>query len=107
MEDVPKPGDHASCASCGNDIVFIGTYWDHVGELKPRHPASPQIADPASGLTPKEQLVMGGLLDAWQHFKVLTDVHQDDKRDFVDAIHRAQQVLMSRVVRRDYPDYWR
>lgn len=37
----PTIGDRAACASCRRPIVFIGPYWDHEGEPKPRHPASP------------------------------------------------------------------
>ena len=107
MDDTPKTGDRAACASCGNDIIFVGPHWDHVGELKPRHSAFPQKPNPTSGLVLEEQAIMKALLEAWHCFKTLTDVHQDDKRDFIEAIHRAQQVLMSRVVRRDYPDFWR
>ncbi len=48
-DDPPIPGTPAECEQCGNDIVFVGPYWDHVGALKPRHPAVPQKAVPISG----------------------------------------------------------
>jgi hypothetical protein len=34
-------GDRAECASCGREIVWLGTYWDHFG-TKYRHPAKPR-----------------------------------------------------------------
>ena len=37
-----KTGDKAVCAMCGNDIEYTGHFWDHVGEIKPRHPATLQ-----------------------------------------------------------------
>lgn len=40
---VPNIGDFARCNQCGKIIVFTGTYWDHQGEMKPRHIALPVI----------------------------------------------------------------
>lgn len=108
MVDGPKPGAPAVCDQCGNDIVFVGPYWDHVGELKPRHPAFPQKVNPASGLMPAEQRAMDALLAAWEAFKSIPDsLPVTEVQKFRDAIHDAQYVLTSLVVRRDYPDYWR
>lgn len=36
-----KTGDKAICSQCGQGIVFIGPHWDHPGEIKPKHPATP------------------------------------------------------------------
>ncbi len=42
MNDLdPKLGDLAICSMCGNQIMYVGPYWDHQGEHKPRHPATP------------------------------------------------------------------
>lgn len=41
MTTDPTIGDRATCASCHRPIVFVGSYWDHEGDPKPRHPASP------------------------------------------------------------------
>lgn len=40
-----KMGDKAICKMCDHEIVFIGPYWDHVGEWKPRHPGLPKTGD--------------------------------------------------------------
>lgn len=37
----PQRGDLAICSMCGEQIVYIDSYWDHNGENKPRHPAVP------------------------------------------------------------------
>ena len=40
---MPKPeiGDTNVCSSCGAKIQFLGTYWAHMGNKQPRHPAKP------------------------------------------------------------------
>ena len=40
----PQPVDKAICEMCGKEIIFDGQRWDHLGELKPRHPAWPKGA---------------------------------------------------------------
>lgn len=61
-----------------------------------------------SGLTPDEQRVSDALVEAWNRFMVLKDaIPIDEHRDFQRAIHDAQRVLMNRIVRRLYPEYWR
>lgn len=35
-------GMKAICKSCGKGITYVGPYWDHIGEPKPRHPAWPR-----------------------------------------------------------------
>jgi hypothetical protein len=108
MSTDPKVGDQSACASCGNDIVFIGPYWDHVGELKPRHPAWPSVPSEKSGLTPQEQEVMDALVSAWNKYKNLPGASfPNEQSDFIQAIHQAQSVLQSRIIRRLYPEYWR
>lgn len=44
MRDSPKLGDKAICKMCDREIIFDGRWWDHPGELKPRHPAWPKEA---------------------------------------------------------------
>jgi hypothetical protein len=46
MED-PTVGTRAVCKQCNKPIVFVGPYWDHEGEMKPRHVAIPIEAAPA------------------------------------------------------------
>lgn len=66
------------------------------------------MSQPESGLTPEEQQVMDALVEAWNRFKAIDEfISLDEQRDFNQAIHAAQQVLMGRIVRRLYPEYWR
>lgn len=58
------------------------------------------------GLTEKEGVVMDALCDAFIGFARLTRQHPDDLRDFTDGIHRCQDLLALRVVRRLYPRGW-
>lgn len=59
-----------------------------------------------TGLTPKEQIVMDFLTDAWKVYIDLKPLCDDDKREFMDAIHKLQRLLAVRIVRRDYPSGW-
>ena len=56
------------------------------------------------GLTSDEGKVMDDLVAAWNEFKKLNTTHPSEEHDFNDGIHRCQQVLMNRVLRRDYPN---
>lgn len=44
----PKPGASALCRMCGEEIIYIGPAWSHLGAAQPRHPALPQDAEPAA-----------------------------------------------------------
>ena len=61
------------------------------------------------GLMPAELKVMDALVQAWELSLELPlcDGSADDSRQFRDAIHQAQRILGQRVLRREYPDYWR
>lgn len=62
----PKFGDISNCSQCGKEIIFVGPYWDHMGDRKPRHTAQPGAMDTAEAepkphgawyalLSPREQ----------------------------------------------------
>jgi hypothetical protein len=59
-----------------------------------------------SPLTPNEEEIMNHLVDAWNKFIDLQEMHPDEINDFKDAIHKAQRILSMRTLRRDYPDYY-
>ncbi len=59
-----------------------------------------------NGLTEKEQLVMDKLMEAYSAFLDLSKEHPDERSDFVDGIHRCQDVLAVRICRRIYPKGW-
>lgn len=54
--------------------------------------------------TPEEQRVMDHLVNAWNEFVKLQVTHPSHNNDFGNAIHKCQDVLIHRVVQRDYPD---
>ena len=58
------------------------------------------------GLTDEERVVMDSLIFAWNQFLELEVQHPSDAPDFADGIHRCQQSLALRVVRREYPEGW-
>ena len=65
-------------------------------------------ADARSGLMPTEQKVMDALLAAWEAFRNIPDsLPNAEVQKFRGAIHDAQYVLASLIVRRLYPTYWR
>lgn len=60
-----------------------------------------------SGLTPEEQKVMAGLINAWNAWIAIdAAITSDELEEFRAAIHRAQHVLAFRAVRRQWPNYW-
>lgn len=58
------------------------------------------------GLTKKEQQVMDKLMECYDLFIEIDKEHPDEMRNFVDGVHRIQEVLAMRTVRRSYPEGW-
>jgi len=54
--------------------------------------------------TKQEQEIMDSLVDAHNKFVAMEQMHPDDTKEWVDGIHKCQNVLMRRIVARDYPD---
>jgi len=54
--------------------------------------------------TEEEKKVMALLVEAHNLFSQIKPTHQNDITDWVDGIHKCQQVLKGRVVSRDYPE---
>lgn len=75
-----------------------------------RHIADSKSGDkinPKTGLTELEQKCMDSLLDCHKYFFQLEEQHPDDPKDFVIAMHRIQDLLAIRIVRRLYPEGWK
>ncbi len=61
-----------------------------------------------SGLTEDEQRVMDAVIATWDEWQRIEDsIRPDEQAQVMQAINMIQTVLACRVVRRDYPDYWR
>jgi len=46
---------------------------------------------------------MKHLVKAVNYFNKLTTTHPSHEEDFVDGIHKCQNVILHRIVQRDYP----
>lgn len=64
-----------------------------------------QTTTTTGGLTPEEEAIMAALVRAWDGYCALPNVTIDGP-DFRQAIHTCQRILATRIVARDYPDYW-
>lgn len=53
-----------------------------------------------------EEAVLNALTEAWNQYVGLAVEHDDDLREFRDAIHRAQGLIAIRVARRVDPATW-
>ena len=59
-----------------------------------------------SGLTEDEQQVMDYVVAAWNAFGSLPEQRVDHLAQVRCAVHKIQQVLALRIVRRNYSEYW-
>ena len=59
-----------------------------------------------TGMTTDEQLCMNALCKAWRIFNNLPEQHPSDGSEFVSSLHRLQDLLAVRIVRRTYPEGW-
>jgi len=51
-----------------------------------------------------ELAILNRLADCWNGFCKLETQHPDDARDFANAIHDCQRIIMGRLAVRQYPD---
>ena len=59
-----------------------------------------------SGFTAQEHVCHEALQKFYSLFLKLPRQHPDEARDAADAIHRLQDLMAVRIVRRCYPKYW-
>lgn len=52
----------------------------------------------------QEQDIMDRLAEVVKLFNKLPDTHPCHNKDFVDGIHKCQDVIIHKIVQRDYPD---
>lgn len=57
--------------------------------------------------TKEENEIMNLLTEAHNKFMKLKQVHPNNPIDWVNGIHKCQDVLINRVVCRDYPNYFK
>lgn len=63
--------------------------------------------DQKQPFTKEEQEIMDLIVEANNKFGALQYAHPDDPRDWTNAIHALQNILIYRVVKRDYPQTFR
>lgn len=56
--------------------------------------------------TEQEEEIMNLLMEAHTKFAIMKQTHPDDMREWVEGIHKCQNILIGRVVTRDYPDFF-
>jgi hypothetical protein len=76
--------------------------------FKPQTFTSPVFLDNLAGvkLTPEEEELLKKLGEAYTLYIALEKRSEADNKEFVDAIHRAQQLVALRVARRANPEVW-
>lgn len=86
--------------------VLYGGRWPEAQEM-PNLSAPPKPGEPAQngGLSRSEQLVSNDLIELYRKTSPSVSTPQQHKR-LARAIHLCQSGLQSRVLRRDYPNYW-
>jgi hypothetical protein len=57
-------------------------------------------------ITKQEKEVLNHLCEAFNKFKKLPVAHPDDMSEFIDGIHKAQNIIAFRVARRVNPKVW-
>ncbi len=79
----------------------------------PRKPPSPLVrrtsakeVSQETGLTESEQRVSDHLVAAFNEFTQIERTHPNEMGEFVSAIHRLQDLLAVRIVRRQFPKGW-
>lgn len=74
-----------------------------------QHPVAqlPIWQEATQRLTFGEEEILKYLANAWNLFSNLDHCSEVDNKEFLDAIHRAQQLIALRVARRVNPEVWR
>lgn len=74
------------------------------GTYENREEKKEEVIAKQKPFTQEEEEIMDRLVSAWNIFTDLEITHKDEFDDFAQAIKDAQQILMNRVLRRDYPE---
>lgn len=101
-------------ACCGGPLVPIarykkGTQPDTTAKAGARAnppPKQERRIERVDGLTANEGKVMDALIDTWNAFNKLERQHPGELKEFTDGVHKCQDLLALRVVRRCYPLGW-
>ena len=50
-----------------------------------------------------EKKIMDSLVESVKHFRKLQQTHPCHQKDFIDGIHKCQNVIIHRIIQRTYP----
>lgn len=95
--------DQSTCMGC----LIQSDFAKPKDNLMPPFYGDNQIKVHYDGLNLEEQQILRKLGEAWNEFQALSNHIQSDKKEFLDAIHRCQQIIALRVARRIDPGVWR
>lgn len=59
-----------------------------------------------TGFIPEEDEISTNINKVWTDFNKLEQTHPNDIDEFHGAIHTLQRIMGTRILRRDYPDFW-
>jgi hypothetical protein len=101
---MPKFGDLAQCQACGNEIKWIGQYWEHT-TCNPRHVGRPKVVrePPANEMSPEFQEVLRNdvlVATMWQMGTTTEDMvvkMAERHAELMDQLVNASAFLGSRV----------
>ncbi len=92
------------CCGCYLNPWFLNNWIPPVIDIKPTSYWEPKPKN--DGLTPEEMAILHKLGEAWKMFLDLDKNPGHNKKEFLDAIHRTQQIIALRVARRVNPEVW-
>lgn len=102
--------EQSACYGCCLHPAFQDKYlwWLHQYQPPASYNCKPSWATGAFSPTVSEEelVILNKLSEAWTAFTKLTHRSDHDNKEFLDAIHRAQQLIALRVARRVNPDVW-
>lgn len=72
-----------------------------------REPKPMERKAPETGLLPDEERVMDAAVELWAAWLALPIEHPGDRAEVCAAVHRVQDLLATRIARREFPEGWR
>lgn len=104
--------ESSTCLGCLVNPNWIPPNWqdnfvfeDFLNKLK--NVITPKTQSDSVKLNLDESQILNFLKEAWNGYQKLENKSDADDTEFLDAIHRAQQIIALRVARRADPDVWK
>lgn len=91
--------EQAACQGC-----HINSNWKYENDVYKKFDSIYESSD--FGLTENEKEILNHLVEAWNLYKNLPKNSINNLNEYLEAIHRCQQLIALRVARRVDPDVW-